>query len=334
MDEAVGKESQAIFDRWLDERSKADRDPLTVEAAQSYRHIWTGWTKFIMTASAGQESAWRDATGEHLKSFLDSLKSVKAGRPVSPITRGRYWRLIDRVYQYACTHGHASKNPAQDIAAPERPAEVDPVGAMIPDDLWKAALANLPQGDDVFDVRDRAILMILFHTALAPQEIRELRMKDILRDDDLARSGARGPITALQIEGTGPCQSRRVYLSLPVAQALQEWLTERQFCTHAKGSEIVFCSRKSPAMSAHALLHLVTLTLGKACKAARLPPPPRMGPQSIRNTLIVRWLNSDVPLDEVVRRAGLKNVKGLLHLRDHANEEVRAQIAKKVRNDE
>ena len=47
--------------------------------------------------------------------------------------------------------------------------------------------------------------------------------------------------------------------------------------------------------------------------------PGRIGPQVLRNTAIVLWLNDGVPEKEVVRRVGLKNSKGLHHLRHLAN---------------
>jgi len=47
----------------------------------------------------------------------------------------------------------------------------------------------------------------------------------------------------------------------------------------------------------------------------------------VRNTLLVRLLREGVHQDEVVLRAGLKNAKGLLHLREHLPEGPRLKLA-------
>lgn len=321
-----------LFENWLQSRIHADRDPIKPEVAAPYRHIWTKWIKHL----AGQGDAgtlWHEASPVQVLGFVNGgIRSVKVGRGVSEITRRRYWRLLERIYQYALQHQWVVDNPALNILDDEIPPSEDPKGAILPADLWTAALASFPQGEDLFEVRDRAILMVLFHTALAPQELRQLQTTDVLREPG-APGRARGAITALQIDGSGPRQRRQVMLPVAVAQALQEWLAVRQFYEAAKKHTVVFCSRKSPTMSPHALLRLVTATLERACASARLPAPPRMGPQSVRNTLLVRWLNEGVPPHEVVRAAGLKNEKGLYHLRELVNPVVRQQIAKKIRDD-
>lgn len=83
-------------------------------------------------------------------------------------------------------------------------------------------------------------------------------------------------------------------------------------------------------MSMHALLYLVTKTIRTACQSSNLPPPARLGPQVVRNTVLVRWLNSDFTVEQVVKAAGLKNAKGLYHLRDLVHHEVRIAISKHV----
>ncbi|MEG2048686.1 MAG: site-specific integrase, partial [Comamonas sp.] len=76
----------------------------------------------------------------------------------------------------------------------------------------------------------------------------------------------------------------------------------------------LFCTRKAPELSTHTVLHLVSKTLKAA--SARRPQelPPRMGPQVIRNTVIVQWLQSGLPQAEVLQRAGLKTPHALGHL--------------------
>ncbi|MNY45887.1 hypothetical protein D3C86_1810240 [compost metagenome] len=62
-----------------------------------------------------------------------------------------------------------------------------------------------------------------------------------------------------------------------------------------------------------------------------MPTPARLGPQIVRNTAIVRWLNAGMALNDVIERAGLKNVNGLLHLRDFVSEDARATLSQRAR---
>ena len=76
----------------------------------------------------------------------------------------------------------------------------------------------------------------------------------------------------------------------------------------------LFCTRKAPALSTHTVLHLVSKTLKAASACSSQERPPRMGPQVIRNTVIVQWLQSGLPQAEVLQRAGLKTPHALGHL--------------------
>jgi hypothetical protein len=81
-------------------------------------------------------------------------------------------------------------------------------------------------------------------------------------------------------------------------------------------------------MSAITLLKWARGLIELAAQRAAYPPPPRLGPQIIRNTCLVRWLNAGMPVGEVLARAGLKSVKGLYHLRDHLGPGVSLSVAR------
>lgn len=86
-----------------------------------------------------------------------------------------------------------------------------------------------------------------------------------------------------------------------------------------QGQSALFCTRKAPQLTSHTLLHLVTKTLRQAALAAKLPEPARMGPQVLRNTVLVQWLESGCSVSEVLARSGMKNPNALQHLRAYFN---------------
>ena len=323
----------ALFEAWLDARTLDPRDPLSPDASAPYRAIWTKWLRSLMphTDANGQHvplTPWHEATPTHIANFLNArLDSSKPGRTVSEVTKRRYWRLLERIYAFALARGWVEMNPATNMEPAEHPPSENHQGAILTPALWQAAQLCFPQGETLIETRDRAILHLLFSCALAPQEVIALRHQDVLRD-------ARGRIKALQLDGPGVNQRRKVELSAASAQELQEWITLRGFHTAWKSVPVLFVTQQGRALSNKPLYELVQRVLLAAAEHCRSPLPSRMGPQVVRNTALVRWLNQGIPPHEVVLQAGLKNLKGLYRLREHLNPTVRLAINERIGQDE
>ena len=326
--------AEELFEHWLQARSNDPWEPLTAQAAKPYRFIWGAWRKYLQahTNAQGQEVAavaWQEANAVQVLHFINHIPQTVKGRKVSDITRRRYWRVLDRVYDHALLQGWTQANPVHAVAASERPPSEDPKGAVLSEAMWKAGIAQIPAGDDLIGARDRAVLILLFELGLAPEEVRLLRVENILYNAPAPEGKAQ--IIGVHIEGLRDNQQRKLGVSALLAQALAHWLRARAQYPAMQGEESLFCSRKSRTLSNHTLLHLVTKTLAQAARASGLPAPARLGPQIVRNTAIVRWLNTGMPVMDVVERAGLKNVNGLLHLRDLLTQEAREQLTQKAR---
>lgn len=327
-----------VFELWFNNRANDDRDWLTPKGAVLYRLIWKRWLASLsqhanVDGQAMSATAWHKATAVDVHNFINgSLRASKKQGTVSSITRRRYWSVINRIYRFALSQKWVNVNPALGLLGEDMPPSEDPKGTILSDALWKAAFAAFPVGDDLIETRNRAILMAIFHLGLAPREIRQLTVKDVLiaGDEDPRKAISHDKITALRVENETRGDHRVMHVPASVAKALEEWLSARQCYEPAKNHEVLFCSRKSPSMSMHALLYLVTTTIRLACQNSNLPLPARLGPQVVRNTVLVRWLNGDFTIEQVVKFAGLKNAKGLLHLRDLVRQEVRLAISKHV----
>lgn len=324
-----------LFEHWLLGRSNDPWAPLTAQAAKPYRFIWGAWCKFLQAHVDAQgqtvaAAAWQEATPVQVLHFINHIPQTAKGRKVSDITRRRYWRVLDRVYDHALFNGWLETNPVHAVAAAERPPSEDPKGAILSDAMWQAGIASIPAGDDLIGARDRAVLMLLFELGLAPEELRLLHVDSVLYSDpDDTNTDAR--IVAVHVDGMRENQQRRLAVSDSLALALAHWLKARAHYPAMQGEASLFCSRKSPSLSNHTLLHLVTKTLAQAAQSAGLPSPARLGPQIVRNTAIVRWLNAGMALPEVVERAGLKNTNGLLHLRDLVTAQARSLLTQSAR---
>lgn len=331
------KSGAQVVERWLAYRATMISDPITEKGAGLYRKGWSSWLKFLQPGKDHSVAAieWYEAGGEDVANFLKSgLRNRKSGVPVSEITRRRYFRMLERVYDFALQNAWVQANPVLAIVEAERPPSEVYQGAVLIPRVWHAALAHVPGEEEtgVLDVRNRAILLCLFHLGLMPQEVRALTVDDVLHEPGPG-SNSRRRITALQLDGAGPNQRRKLQTPPDLADALARWCAARSIYRGGEGHKILFCSSHGRQMTSENLLALCRQVLLRASESLGVPPPPRLGPQIIRNTRLVMWINDGVAPAEVVLRAGLKNIKGLTHLLEAVHESLRPAL-KAERDDE
>lgn len=317
--------------------------PLSEAAASPYRFIWGAWLKFIAAqaqtacieglsdpsnpggtySDALDLQPWLQATPTQVLQFLtQATRSQKQLDLPSAITQRRYWRVLDRIYQHAQLHGWVADNPVQGLAAQDRPPSEDPRGAILSPRMWRALQQQIPQATDLISARDRAVLLVLMQLGLSSEEVRGLMLEDLVWQTDTAptETGASRPadpahrITAVRITGLRTMQARTLEVAPLLADALHSWLAYRAGYAPMAQQPTLFCTRKAPALSTHTVLHLVSKTLQAASAQHSHDLPPRMGPQVIRNTVIVQWLQSGLTETEVLQRAGLKTTHALGHL--------------------
>ncbi|EER62101.1 integrase family protein [Acidovorax delafieldii 2AN] len=326
-----------VLDLWLEHSSASDRDPIGLKGEPSYRYFWNTWIRYLRTGRNGvqdQSIAWHEAINEDVAGFLQSGPTArKAGSAVSDVTRRRYWRLLERIYEYAKQQGWVAINPATVMEEDDIPPQENSQGAIVLPRVWHALGKQLERpigkGATAQALRDRALLLCFVELGLTPMEARSLTLSDVLYEAE--RGGQRA--SALQIDGPGPRQRRRMVLPDNVSQAVETWLGVRWQIARTPENVILFCTTRGGKQGAKGqmtpvmLMLLVRDAITKAATEANQPLPPRLGPQILRNTRLTMWLNAGVPAAEVAVWAGLKNEKGLHHLREHLNPEVRATVA-------
>lgn len=305
------------FADWLSHRSQADRDPLSHAAAKPYRYIWASWCRWLLTPTpsrARPPASWLEATPRDVALFLDhgvqAAAHARKGKtaPISDITRRRYWRVLDAIYQHAMNKGLIERNPAEfDVG--ERPPPENSVGQVFHRHHWDAIKASFPRGESRWDVRDRAILALLMDTAITTGEICKLQRHQV-RDHTVK--------VTLDMNGKRASQERDLELGTAAGVEMRRWIELRRSMSSPAGSEgALFVTQAGRALSPRAVLRLVSTTVRKAFADHSLALPDHIGAQVLRNTRIVLWLHEGVEMDEVVRRAGFKDLKSFRGLRAH-----------------
>ena len=275
-----------------------------------------------------------------MQSFLRIREGQRAHhhpeRQISPVTRRRYWRLLERIYDHALEHGWVQANPATGLEPMERPPSEDGKGHCLPPLLWKALPRQFPQADGYQNARDRAIVLLLYEMALAPEEVRALLWKDLRSSesvvwngntqepDDQEQGAASNTPRYLHIDGGRAAQQRLLEISPNVAKALRDW---RGFSRAQRGSSVVdgehvvFYSRRGGPLSIRMLFHVASQIIQRAHEAqpedGQKFPLQRVGPQVLRNTAIVQWLRAGVPELEVIARIGVDSNRALRHLQHY-----------------
>lgn len=365
----------ALFQHWLSACGADPWAPLSEAAATPYRFIWSAWLKLLAasgnvdgvvegadhadtTAKVGRRQPWQHAESVQVLQFLNqATRSQKQLDLPSDITRRRYWRVLERIYDHALLHGWVLRTPLEGVSELDRPPSEDPQGAILSPRMWRELQRQIPAATDLISARDRAVLLVLMHLGLSSEEVRALVLDDLLwetsptsptssteaasatdidhstaaagQDNADAGTGTGTAVEALparrihslRITGLRAMQSRTLEVPPPLAEALHVWLCYRAGYAPMAQQPALFCSRKAPELSTHTVLHLVSKTLKAASTRKPQELPPRMGPQVIRNTVIVQWLQSGLPQAEVLQRAGLKTPHALGHLQQFVDSE-------------
>lgn len=320
-----------VFQRWLGAESNKAFHALRDEPQSVYETIWNAWLESLQPSTDKAQPCpparirqWNEARAEDVARFLRIRAGQRAHhepeRQLSEVTRRRYWRVLDRVYAYAVQQGWLETSPVAHLPRAERPRAVEQLGHCLPPALWARLPAQFPDSDCLQGARDRAILLLLYDLALAPEEVRALTddcLLDDLRQPWTPSCGA-SP-AALHIVGARKAQQRTLPLTPRLGTALAAWLQYRQ----AHNPELtgrLFHSRKGGGpLSIRALFHVASKVIHQAHadtpSSTQQWPLHRVGPQVMRNTAIVTWLRAGLSEMEIVRRIGVENTRALGHLR-------------------
>ena len=338
---------QAVFRDWLEHEGSKGWDALDTSPDGNYEKVWQAWLWHLSGAAFTEDKArrpsfaheskdWHQATAVDVQHFLQIRDGQRAHhhpeRKISPVTRRRYWRLLERIYDHAMEHGWIHANPATGLEPIDRPPSEDGKGHCLPPLLWQSLPRHFPLADGYQNARDRAIVLLLYEMALAPEEVRALLWKDLRSSAELAWESLSKEIADtspalprfLRIEGGRAAQQRLLELPESVARALLDW---RRFSaaqrgpTVVDGDHIVFYSRRGGELSVRMLFHVASQIIQRAHEAqaegSQKSPLQRVGPQVLRNTAIVQWLRAGQPELEVIARIGVNSTRALRHLQHY-----------------
>jgi integrase/recombinase XerD len=222
------------------------RAPATVEA---YRRDLAGYVGFLGERGA----SLLDATTADVESYLSLVRD----EPRAPATVARTASTLRGLHGFLLDEGLCPIDPTAGLATRR-------TGTRLPDVLSEdqvAALLASPATDEPADVRDRAILELLYGTGVRVSELCGLDLGDVDFDEELVR-----------VTGKGSKQ-RLVPLGRGAATAMQHWLLDgaRTVLLAAGGPQAerraVFCNHRGRRLTRQG----VDLVVRRHARRAGLP---------------------------------------------------------------
>ena len=198
----------------------------------SYRRDLRGWEAWGRAEGVAPLAA---GPGD-LERYLSSLRA--GGR--NPASMARTITALRGLYRFLVDEGSLAVDPTVDLASPRLPQRLPK--ALDEDQTLR--LLDSVTGSDPFDLRDRALLELLYGTGARISEVTGLSLLDVQNDDGLLRVFGKGS------------KERMVPLGRVARRALDDWLSPdgRAQVVPARGAsrddaEAVFLNKRGGRLS-------------------------------------------------------------------------------------
>ena len=317
----------AFFEAWKQvRRLDTNRKPIGEPGLGQADLVWRKWLSFCHL----REIQWQAASPDDVQAFAGDISPRKPGVPcVSPVTLRRYWRILNDLYAHAWLTGAVAHNPAASVM----PAISEKTSSLaLPPHLWALLQEGLRDGFDDKARRNRLVLLLMMRCALTVTEIIGLTLGSVQvndgTSDEIAQrqpdspfwaplaSSTLVPVYTLQLSGARPVQTRQLVIDSRTRAALHDWLEVRKLGHAGSADRLIVGSVKGAAITPKGLYNLCQVHMARCLVGYDIA---QMGPNTLRNTCISLWLNQGVPLNEILRRCGLKDEQVLIRLQRHLN---------------
>ena len=347
-------DAQQVFKRWSLHRAGSEKAALSQRSIATYQSLWNTWCSFLAEASSGlpQPIGWSQATSVEVRNFLESLvprAQLRGLVNASSVTQRRYHRVLKKIYDYAVAQEWLQTNPVDKQASVSPSEQMDSLVFHGMD--WQMLLDALPDAQQTLDVsavhwlviRDAAVLRLMMQASLTVAELAGLDIGDVEHASSgwIRGSGelwADKPALAsfqsldnanntqnsiiLHLNGSRAAQKRAIVLTDATSESMHAWLRLRKTLPMPQGiaSPLLVSRKKAGRLTPRALFHVANRHIGWAL-SERYPDRilAHAGPMTLRNSCIVRWLDSSMPDAEILQAAGLKDLPALQRLRKHVH---------------
>lgn len=263
--------------------------PATV---RSYRSDLAQLSSYLREAGHAARALRPDRiTTEQIRSYLHWLD--RRGEKASSLARKL--ACLRSFYRFLLREGAVAVNPTEPIGTPKLPRSLPRV-------LTKdaaSALMELPTGDSVLSLRDRALLETLYSTGARVSEAVGLNLGDLDESEGLVRLRGKGR------------KERIVPIGTVALQAIRAYRTSLKLSTAShRPSAPVFLNHRGERLTARSVARLVSRYSGRLAGGA-------VSPHALRHSYATHLLDEGADLrsiQEMLGHASLSTTQQYTHL--------------------
>jgi integrase/recombinase XerD len=232
------------------------------------------------------------ATGAQVSDFLTELARGNAAAdggkpPASPATLHRKAACLRSFYRHLRREGLLDSDPTAALSSPRR-------GKRLPEVLTRGEVQSLlsqPKGTDPVNLRDRALLEVMYASGLRASEVIGLEIPDVDLDEGLLRARGKGSKERVVPVGSAAVAAIRAYVSRG-RPALVRMNPERALFVNFRGQSLT-------RQGLYKIVRRHALTVGLA---------DRMSPHTLRHTFATHLLSGGCDLRSVQEMLGHADV--------------------------
>ena len=159
-----------IRDTWLHHLSV--NKGLSKHSLRAYRTDSQGYLEYLH----GQDTPLNKSHKNIVRGwFRELLAPPKGGKPISASTLSRKRSTIRNLHQWMILHGHGTIDPTSNITLPKIPKR-NPKFMSIPE---AAKVVENPSQEGVFQIRNQAILEMIYGAGLRVSEVANLNVEQV-----------------------------------------------------------------------------------------------------------------------------------------------------------
>ena len=291
-----------VFDSWVASCS-SNAKKLSERSVLQYRQRWQAFERWLSVQGKSVATAGPD----DLQLFVNTrVQRAANGEQPSVLTTSRYLRNLNHVYRHAVLSGCLDSNPAEQVVLP---VSVRPHGTVLPQPWLLTIIEDINMQPQSFtELRNALLVHLCAVEAFSVADLTGLQLEDA--QCVIPASGLKSDIQVqLQLRGQRLAQRRARLLEGSSALLVYKWI---QILPTLPGYHLSrYLLRSLPTKK-----NLTPKTVYEVCSnhvRASLNKlqvdqlPYHLGPNVLRNSCIVEWMNHGALPEAVCAKIGISN---------------------------
>lgn len=252
----------------------------------AYRNDLSQFASYLRERSGGRIAGWSDVTEADIESYVEYMR--RKPKPYASSTIARKVAAIKSLFNHLESHDKVDDNPSVEVSSPKvkkRPPQTLTTAEV------ERLVASANDGDSPKNLRDRALLNVLYETGMRVSEVVALQLGDL----DLAKRHIVAP--------TRQGEDRQIPFNKRTASLLQDYLDQgRPKLVRSSFERALFVNHRGEKLTRQGLW----LIIKGYAKEAGLET--EVTPHTLRHSFAVHRLEQGTDLEDIRHMLGHANI--------------------------